>query len=120
MTTDDTLEIKTYKSALSSGKMLKYEYLTCDKILPYDQSKMTEEAKLTYSPLRKAFEKQIKRLQDQGRKQVQAVRILKLAERKLRIKDAIPEDRSIEEGQNEIKKKQRMEAIVKREDLEGK
>ena len=42
-------------SALSSGKMKKYEFLTGEKILSSDQSRMIEEAKFTYSPLGKAF-----------------------------------------------------------------
>ena len=43
-------------SALSSNKFNKYEYLTGDKILPSNQKQMIEQAKLTYSPLGKAFE----------------------------------------------------------------
>ena len=35
----------------------KYEYLTGEEILPSDQSWITEQAKFTYSPLGKAFEK---------------------------------------------------------------
>ena len=42
-------------SALSSGKMKKYEFLTGEKILSSDQSRIIEEAKFTYSPLGKAF-----------------------------------------------------------------
>ena len=37
--------------ALSSGKIHKYEYLTGEDILPYNQQQMIEQAKLTYSPL---------------------------------------------------------------------
>ena len=44
-------------SALSSGKIDKYEYLTGEEILPSDQSRIIEQAKFTYSPLGKAFEK---------------------------------------------------------------
>ena len=43
--------IKT--SALSSGEIDKYEYLTDETILPFDQSRMIEQAKFTYSPLGK-------------------------------------------------------------------
>ena len=32
-----------------------------------------EQAKFTYSPLRKAFEKQIKTIEDQGQKQIKAI-----------------------------------------------
>ena len=44
--------------ALSSSKMEKYEYLTCEEILPSHQSRIIEWAKFTYSPLEIALEKQ--------------------------------------------------------------
>ena len=44
---------------LSSGKIGKYEHLTGEKILPFNQSRIIEQANFTYSPLGKAFEKQI-------------------------------------------------------------
>ena len=44
-------------STLSSGKINKYKYLTDEEILPSDQSRIIEQAKFTYSPLAKAFEK---------------------------------------------------------------
>ena len=52
-------------SALSSGKIDKYEYLTGEEILPSNQQQIIEQAKFTYSPLGKAFEKQIKTIEDQ-------------------------------------------------------
>ena len=52
-------------SALSSGKIDKYEYLTGEEILPSIQQQMIEQAKFIYSSLGKAFEKQIKTIQDQ-------------------------------------------------------
>ena len=45
-------------SALLSGKIDKYEFIRGEEILPYDQSRIIEQAKFTYSPLGKAFEKQ--------------------------------------------------------------
>ena len=36
-------------SALSSGKIHKYEYLTGEEILPSNQQKIIEQAKFTYS-----------------------------------------------------------------------
>ena len=45
--------------ALSSGKILKYEYLTGGDILPSNQQQIIEQTKFTYSPLGRAFEKQI-------------------------------------------------------------
>ena len=44
-------------SVLSSGKIDKYEYLTGAEILPSNQQQIIEQAKFTYSPLEKAFEK---------------------------------------------------------------
>ena len=40
-------------SALSSGKIDKYECLTGEEILPSNQQQIIEEAKFTYSSLRK-------------------------------------------------------------------
>ena len=56
-------------SALSSGEIRKYEYLTGENILPSNQQQILEQAKFTYSPLGKGFEKQIKTIEDQGKKQ---------------------------------------------------
>ena len=64
-------------SALSSGKIDKYEYLTCEEILPSTQQQIIEQAKFTYSPSEKAFEKQTKTIEDQGKKQVDALVALK-------------------------------------------
>ena len=44
-------------SALSSGKIHKFEYLTGEYIIPSDQQQIIEQAKFTYSPLGKAFKK---------------------------------------------------------------
>ena len=54
-------------SALSSGKIGKYEYLTDEEILPSNQQQIIEQAKFTYSPLEKAFQKQIKTIKDHGK-----------------------------------------------------
>ena len=64
-------------SALSSGKIRKYEYLTGEDILPSNQQQIIEQAKFTYSPLGKAFEKQIKTIEDKGQKQIDALESLK-------------------------------------------
>ena len=42
-----------------------------------DQSRITEQAKITYHPLRKAFEEQITGTEDPGIKQVEALKSLK-------------------------------------------
>ena len=57
-------------SALSSGKIHKYEYLTGEDILPFNQQQIIEQAKFTYSPLGKAFQKQIKAILDQAKKNI--------------------------------------------------
>ena len=59
--------------ALSSGKIDKYEYLTGEEILPFQQSRIIEQAKFTYSPLEKAFEIQIKTIESEGEKQIKAI-----------------------------------------------
>ena len=54
------LTVSARISALSSGKIDKYEYLICEEILPSNQSQIIEQAKFTYSPFGKALEKQTK------------------------------------------------------------
>ena len=44
-------------SAISSRKIDEYEYLTGEEILPSDQSRIIEQAKFSYSPFGKGFEK---------------------------------------------------------------
>ena len=61
-------------SSLLSGKIDKYEYLKGEKILPSNQKQIIEQAKFTYSPLRKSFEKQTKTIEDQGEKQIEAIK----------------------------------------------
>ena len=58
---------------LSSSKVDKYEYLIGEEILPSNQLQIIEQAKFTYSPLEKAFEKQTKTIKDQGEKQGKAI-----------------------------------------------
>ena len=55
-------------STLSSGKIDKYEYLTGEEILRFNQRQTIEQAKFVYSPLGKALEKQTKKIEDQGKK----------------------------------------------------
>ena len=74
MTTDDQIRDEKLQydinrkaaiiSALSSNKINKYEYLTGEEILPSNRQQIIEQAKFTYSPLGKAFEKQIKTIED--------------------------------------------------------
>ena len=60
-------------SALSSGKIDKYEHLTGKEILPFNQRQIIEQAKFAYSPLEKDFEKQTKTIEEHGEKQVEAL-----------------------------------------------
>ena len=60
-------------SALSSGKIDKYEYLTGEEILPSNQKQITGQAKLAYSPFGKAIEKQEKTIENPGEKQIKAI-----------------------------------------------
>ena len=99
MTTDDQIRDEKLQydinkeaakmSALSSGKHRKYEYLTGEDILPSTQQQITEQVKFkfTYSPLGKAFEKQTKTIEDQGQKQVDALKDLKPKEQTKPIED---------------------------------
>ena len=73
--------------ALSSGKIHKYEYLAGEDILPSNQQQIIEQARFTFCPLRKAFEKQIKVLEDQSKKQVDALENLKPKEQTKPIED---------------------------------
>ena len=65
-------------SALSSGKIDRYEYLTGEEILPSNQQQTIEQAKFTYSPLGKAFEKQTKTLKIKEKKPVDALKTLEV------------------------------------------
>ena len=69
-------------SALSSGKIDKCEYLIGEEILPCNQRQILEQAKFTYSPPGKAFAKQIKIIEDQGKRQVKTLKTLNLEDQK--------------------------------------
>ena len=59
---------------LSSGKIDNYECLTGEEILPSNQRQIIGQAKFTYYPLGKAFEKQRKTIKDQGgEKQIETI-----------------------------------------------
>ena len=106
-------------SALSSGKLHKYEYLTGEEILPSTQQQIIEQTKFTYSPLGKAFDKQIKTIEDQGKKQVDALNTLK-SDNKITIKKYIydPKDTSFISRQKEIFNKLIDERLEKITDLD--
>ena len=60
-------------SALSSGKIHKYEYLTGEEILPSNQQQLIQQAEVSYSLLVKAFEEQTKTIKHQGEKQIKPI-----------------------------------------------
>ena len=108
-------------SALSSGKIHKYQYLTGEDILPSSNQQIIEQARLTYSPLGKAFDKQIKTIENQGKKQVDALNTLNLIiMKKLQIKNEniIPKSASAsDEAKEEINRILKVEKNVDREKL---
>ena len=102
-------------SALSSGKIDKYEYLTGEEILPSNQQQIIQQAKFNYSPLGKALEKQRKTIEDQGEKQVVALESLKGSDKKLlSIKGFIPIKNLNPEIIDEIKRIEELEKKVDR------
>ena len=127
MTTEDQIRDEKLKfdinseatkiSALSSGKINTCEYLTGEEILPSNQQKMIEQAKFTYSPLGKEFEKQAKTIEDQGQKQVDALESLKPNSQELTIKNIISEHILSDEAKNELNKIKEIENTVDRENL---
>ena len=66
--------------------------------------------KFTNSPL--VLEKQIKTIENQGKKQTDALKNSKLDAQQLTIKDEIPEDQLSEEAENEIEKVKEIEEFV--------
>ena len=103
-------------SALSSGKIDKYEDLTSEEILPSNQKQIIEQAKFTYSPLRKAVEKQTETIEDQGEKQIKAIQDNKL---KL-INDDDYKDKQLLSKEREIFKDIYNERLDKIEELNNK
>ena len=91
-------------SALCSGKTDKYEYFTGKEIWPSESSRIIEKAKFAYSPLGKAFEKQIKTIAKQRKKQAEALKVLEPNSQKLTIKDPIPKNTLSGDAKNELHK----------------
>ena len=104
-------------SALSSNKIGKYEYLTGEEILPSNQKQIIEQAKFTYSPLGKAFEKQIKTIEDKGQKQIDALESLKPKEQTKSIEEMFLEGYDSAEIKNELNKIKEYEKKVNRDNM---
>ena len=75
----------------------------------------------TYSPLGKAFEKQIKTMKNQGIKQVQVLKTLKLKNKQVvkSIEWIFPKDMRTNEIKNEIDEIKKWEERIKRKDLKN-
>ena len=84
------------------------ESLTGEDILPSCNRQIIEQTRFTYSPLRKAFDKQIKTIEGQGKKQFDALNTLKCDNnKKLEIKneEIMPESAfASDEAKKEINK----------------
>ena len=126
MTIDDKIKVEKlqYNINREEAKILpllsvnihKYEYLTGEEILPSDQSRTIEQAKFTYSPLGKTFEKQMKTIEERGKKQVEAIQVLKLKGNKKSTKSIdglFPKE--LKNETNDIKK---WESEINRKDLQ--
>ena len=123
MTIEDQYDINREAakiSALSSGKIDKYENLTGEEILPSNKQQIIGQAKFTYSPLGKAFEKETKTIKDQGKKQIEAIQNNKKQlgnTQELTIKNIIPENITSDEAKKEMDKIMEIENTVGREKL---
>ena len=127
MTTDDQIRDEKLQydinrkaaiiSALSSNKIDKYEYLTGEEILPSNRQQIIEQAKFTYYRLEKAFEKQTKKIEDQGEKQVKALKDLKLKEQTRLIEWIFPDSHKSVEIKNEINKVKEYEKKISRDNM---
>ena len=105
-------------SPLLSNKIHKYEYLTGEDILPSSNQQIIKQARFTYSPLGKAFDKQIKTIKDQGEKQDKALNTFKSDNNKLTINDVIPKSVfASDEAKEEINKIKEIEDTIDREKL---
>ena len=88
---DEKLQSDIYReaakiSALSSGKIDKYEFLTGKEMFPLDQRGVIEQAKFAYSALEVAFEKQRKAIERTRKKQVEAIEVLDPEKKKSKTK----------------------------------
>ena len=81
--------------------------------MPSNQSRIIEQAKFTYSSLEKALEKERKTIEEQRKKQVEALEVLKPNMQKLTIKDVIQENTLSKKTKNELHKIKEIEKLVR-------
>ena len=104
-------------SALSSGKMHKYEYIMGEEILLSNQQQTIVQAKFIYSPLGKSFEKQIKTIEDQWEKQVEALKGFKPKEQTKSSEEIFPEPYESVEIKIAVNKIKEYEKKVNRDNM---
>ena len=95
-------------SCLSSSKIHKYEYVTGEDILRSNQQQII---------LGKTFEKQIKAIEDQGEKQVEALKLLEPKEHLVNVKDDDYEDKLLHSKKRKIFLKKFNKRLDKIEEL---
>ena len=96
--------------ALSSGKIHKYEYLTSEEIVLFDQREIIKQAQFAYSPLGKAFEKQTE-------KQVDAIKSLDPSNKLKEIEGLFPENQMNDLIRAKLKEIIEFHNIIKENDL---
>ena len=74
-------KMSTKISALYSGKIDKYEYLTCEKTLLLQQHRIIENAEFNYSLFKKALQKQTATSEKHGEKEVQPLKHLESSDK---------------------------------------
>ena len=77
--------------------------------MPSNQRQTREQAKFAYSPLGKDFERQTKTIEDQGIKQVKALKAIKLEEELKLIEGLFPKNMRTYEINNEIHEIKKLE-----------
>ena len=84
-------------------------------MLPSDQRRVIEQAKFTYSPLGKTFEKQRKAIENQGTKQVETFKVLKQEKNQQDLKSIegiFPKGMITNESNNELSKTKETENTI--------
>ena len=121
------LEMKNY-NMISTEKPLKYQLYHQAKLISMNillvkihyhltQQQIIKQAKFAYSPLGKAFKKQIKTIEDQGEKQVEALKDLKPKEQIKSIEGIFPKGYESVEIKNKINKIKEYEKKVNRNNM---
>ena len=90
---DEKLQYDINREVIYS-RLININILLVNKYCLLINNKIIEQAKFTYSPLGKAFEKQTKRIEDQGEKRISVLKSLESSEKQLpSIKDFISKER---------------------------